>query len=115
MTNNCYGSSSSTLKLANEFLETHSLSEVLPYRSFDPETQLFLGRASVGFVLETLPLVGCGEEIPRQLTGIFQHALPMGGNLQCMLIASPRIGPWLKSWEDSRKVRSDILTELARE
>jgi conjugal transfer ATP-binding protein TraC len=98
-----FGSTSSTLKLANEFLYPHSLSEMLPYRSFDSETQLFLNRMSVGFVLETLPLVGCGEEIPRQLTGIFQHALPLGSNLQCLLIASPHIDPWLKTWEKARQ------------
>ncbi|MBP6951566.1 MAG: type IV secretion system protein TraC [Alphaproteobacteria bacterium] len=116
----CYGSRSSTLKLANEFLFPHSLSELLPYRSFDPETQLFLNRVSVGFVLETLPLVGCGEEIPRQLTGLFQHALPLGSNLQCLLIASPHIDPWLKTWEKARcdlvlSDRSDVLKELAKE
>lgn len=130
-----FGSTSPTLKLANEFLFSHSLSEMLPYRSFDPETQLFLNRASVGFVLATLPLVGCGEEIPRQLTGIFQHALPLGSNLQCLLIASPHIEVWLKTWEQARcevvlnesslykgslnevalKDRSDVLRELAKE
>ncbi|MBL8676048.1 MAG: TraC family protein, partial [Alphaproteobacteria bacterium] len=115
-----FGSTSATLKLANEFLFPHSLSEMLPYRSFDPETQLFLNRASVGFVLETLPLVGCGEEIPRQLTGIFQHALPLGSNLQCLLVASPHIDPWLKVWEEARQnllphERSDVLKELAKE
>ncbi|HUX79581.1 MAG TPA: type IV secretion system protein TraC [Alphaproteobacteria bacterium] len=115
-----FGSNSSTLKLANEFLFPHSLSELLPYRSFDPETQLFLNRVSVGFVLETLPLVGCGEEIPRQLTGLFQHTLPLGSNLQCLLIASPHIDPWLKTWEKARQnlilnERSDVLRELAKE
>ncbi len=115
-----FGSSSATLKLANEFLFPHSLSEILPYRSFDPETQLFLNRGSVGFVLETLPLVGCWEEFPRQLTGIFQHALPLGSNLQCLLIASPHIDPWLNVWEQARydlhfNERSDVLRELAKE
>ncbi len=120
ITDNCYGSSSATLRLTNEFLRTHSLSELLSYRSFDPETQLFLNRISVGFVLETLPLVGCGEEIPLQLTGLFQHALPMGSNLQCLLIASPHIDDWLKTWEKARSDlilndRSDVLKELAKE
>lgn len=125
-----YGTSSATLKLANEFLLTHSLGEVLPYRSFDTQTQLFLNRSSVGFVLETLPLVGCKEEMPRQLTGIFQHALPLGSNLQCLLIASPHIDPWLKKWEQARRNlilnetslnevplngSSDVLSELAKE
>ncbi len=96
------GMGTATTTLANAFLMSHSLSEVLPYRSFDPETQIFVNTSSLGFVLETLPLVGCGDAIPRQLTGIFQHTLPLGSNLQCLLIASPRIDPWLKAWEQAR-------------
>ncbi|MBS0272298.1 MAG: type IV secretion system protein TraC [Proteobacteria bacterium] len=110
-----FGSTSSTLRLANEFLLSYSLGELLPYRSFDPETQLFLNRSSVGFVLETLPLVGGGEDIPRQLTGIFQHSLPLGSNLQCLLIASERIEPLVKAWEETRVGRSSVIEELARE
>lgn len=110
-----FGASSSTMRLANEFLLSHSLSELLPYRSFDPETQLFLNHSSLGFVLETLPLVGCGEDIPRQLTGIFQHSLPLGSNLQCLLIASPHIEPFLKTWEGKRLGGSEIIEELAKE
>ena len=119
-TGRLYGPSSATLRLANEFLSTHSLSELLPYRSFDPETQLFYNRSSIGFVIETLPLVGCGDKEPRQLTGLFQHSFPKGSNLQCLLIASPRIGPVLKNWEEARQalsphVRSEVLQELAKE
>ncbi|MBA3814819.1 MAG: TraC family protein, partial [Alphaproteobacteria bacterium] len=110
-----FGASSSTLRLANEFLSSYSLSELLPYRSFDPETQLFINRSSVGFVIETLPLVGCGEDIPRQLTGLFQHAFPLGSNFQCLLLASSRIGAALNTWEKARIGRSDVLEELAKE
>lgn len=106
---------SSTLSLANEFLTSHSLSELLPYRSFDTETQLFINRSSVGFVIETLPLVGCGEDIPRQLTGLFQHAFPLGSNFQCLLLASSRIGTALNAWQKARDNHSDILEELAKE
>ncbi|MBA3814869.1 MAG: TraC family protein, partial [Alphaproteobacteria bacterium] len=126
----CNGPSSATLRLANEFLSSYSLSEILPYRSFEPETQLFINRSSVGFVIETLPLVGCGEDIPRQLTGLFQHAFPLGSNFQCLLLASPRIGLALNTWEQARtgypfnghsfsglplKGTSEVLEELAKE
>lgn len=122
----CYGASSSTIRLANEFLNSHSLSEILPYRTFDTETQLFMNRSSVGFVLETLPLVGCGEDIPRQLTGLFQHAFPLGSNLQCLLLASSRIGTVLNTWENARIEQSinftgrsfngsEVLEDLAKE
>lgn len=98
-----FGASSSLLKQTEEFLQAHSVSELLPYRSFDPETQLFLNRSSLGFVIETIPLVGCGEEIPRQLTGLFQHSLPLGSSLQCLLIASARIEERVKIWEEARR------------
>ncbi|MBY0501648.1 MAG: type IV secretion system protein TraC [Alphaproteobacteria bacterium] len=110
-----FGAGSSTLRLANEFLYSHSLSELLPYRGFDPETQIFINQASLGFVIETLPLVGCGDEIPRQLTGLFQHALPLGSSFQCLLLGSQRIEPWIKTWENARRGRSEILEELAKE
>jgi conjugal transfer ATP-binding protein TraC len=117
---NSFGSSSATLRLANEFLLSHSLSELLPYRSFDPETQLFLNRSSVGFVIETLPLVGCGDDEPRQLTGLFQHAFPPGSNLQCLLLASSRVGQTLNTWENARsgyhsKGNFEVLSGLAKE
>lgn len=114
-TEHCFGTSSSLLRQANKFLYSHSLAELLPYRSFDPESQVFINRSSLGFVIETLPLVGCGDDIPRQLTGIFQHSLPMGSNLQCLLIASPRIESFVKTWEQTRIGCSEIIEELARE
>lgn len=110
-----FGTSSSTLRLTHEFLLSHSLSEVLPYRSFDPETQIFINRSSLGFVIETLPLVGCGDEIPRQLTGLFQHALPLGSSFQCLLLGSHRTETWIKTWEKARVGHSEILEELAKE
>ncbi len=115
MTRSRYGAFSSTLRLANEFLISHSLSEILPYRSFERTTQIFHNMSSRGFVIETLPLVGCGEEIPRQLTGLFQHSFPQGSNLQCLLIASSRIESWLTGWNQARRERSDVLEELSKE
>src|SRR3990167_167989 len=100
-----YNKSNTMIKL----LSNHSLGELLPYSCFDPATQLFINNASTGFVIETLPLVGCGDDIPRQLSGIFQHTMPLGSNLQCLLIASPRVGASLKKWEDMRCGRSDVL------
>jgi len=110
-----YGPASSTLKLANEFLYVHSLSDLLPYRSFDIKTQLFMNRRSIGFVLETLPLARYEDAIPRQLTGIFQHSLPLGSNLQCLMIASARTEPWIQTWEDARRGSRESIQELAKE
>ena len=110
-----YNYPSAPVRLANEFLASHSLGELLPYRCFDPETRLFHNANSVGFTLETLPLVGCREDMPRQLTGFFQHTLPLGSNLQCLLIASSRIGSHLKAWQVVRSKRPEVLKDLAYE
>ncbi len=99
----------------SDLCNTASLQDCLPYRSFDHETQIFVNRASLGFVIETLPLVGCGDEIPRQLTGLFQHSLPMGSNLQCLLIASERVGEKLDVWVEARQGHVEVLEELAKE
>lgn len=110
-----FGVSGSHLKLANTFLKDYSLSEILPYVSFDPTTQLFINQNSLGFIIETLPLVGCGEEVSRQLTGLFQHSLPLSSNLQCLLIASPRVEYWIGAWENERGKGPRTAQELALE
>ncbi len=94
--------SSPMLTSANIFLANHSFGDLLPYLSYEPDTQIFYNKSSIGFVFETLPLIGGGEEIQRQLTGIFQHTLPEGSNLQFLLIASPRIEDWLLTWQTPR-------------
>lgn len=99
----------------SDLLNKASLEDCLPYRSFDPATQIFVNRSCKGFVIETLPLVGCNAEYPRQLAGFFQHSLPPGSNLQCLLIASSRIGSWLNRWEQARHNQLEILEELAKE
>ena len=105
--------SSPLLEATNDFMATHSLGDLLPYLSYDPNQQIFYNKSSVGFTLETVPLVGSGEDIQRQLTGIFQHTLPEGSNLQFLLIASSRIEDWLTGWHNPRAEDEGILKALA--
>ena len=84
-----------SLKASEAFLKRYAFSDLLPYLAFDEERDLFINKQSTGFVFETLPLMGSSEQIERQLTGIFQHTLPEGSNLQFLLLASQRIEPWL--------------------
>ena len=44
-----------------QWIEGHPLQDLFPYESYDSEHQCFLNRESVGFVLETPPLVGASE------------------------------------------------------
>lgn len=106
---------SPTLKTLNAALETWSLGDFLPYVSYDDETDLFFNRQGVGFVLETLPLVGAGEDKERQLRGIFQHTLPEGTCFQVLLVASHRIEGWLQPWVEARQGENAVLEKMAHD
>lgn len=98
---------SPSLKLINQYLGHYPLSSLLPYRSYDPATGLFHNENSTGFVLETYPMVGCTEEMQREISGLFQHTLPEGSHIQFILWADPRIGPILQTWKSIRDVQGD--------
>ena len=106
--------SSLSLTQVNQCLKTHSLGDFLPYLSYDPTSALFYGRQGCGFVLETLPLVGINAESERQLRGLFQHTLPLGSNLQFLLIASHRVEEWLTPWQEARAQQQEVLRKLVQ-
>jgi len=91
------------------YMERHKdsfprLHELLPYESFDPDTQLFYNPGSTGFVLLANPIVGSSLDDQQQLAEFFrQNAhLTEGASLQFLLFASPCIGQALDCWRDSR-------------
>lgn len=114
---------SPSLRLINQYLGHYPISSLLPYRSYDPATGLFHNENSVGFVLETYPMVGCTEEMQREISGLFQQTLPESSNIQFILWADPRIEPLLDAWKnvrDSQKggsptsgTQAEILQKLA--
>ncbi len=97
----------------NQYFAQYPISSLLPYRSYDPAKELFFNENSTGFVLETYPMVGCTEEMQREISGLFQHTLPEGSNIQFILWADPRIGDVLNAWQSVRE--SSIRESLIRE
>ena len=105
--------SSPTIEQINTFFDRYPLSSLLPYRAYDPATQIFQNEQSVGFVLETPPLVGCTEEMQRELSGLFQTTLPEDSHLQFLLWADPRIGGILDQWAEVRRAQGPLFATLA--
>jgi conjugal transfer ATP-binding protein TraC len=105
---------SPSISQLNQFFETFSMGDLLPYRSYDPSEQIFYNENSVGFVLETNPLVGCTEEMQREISGLFQHTLPEGVNIQFTLWADPRVGSFLEKWANARKGHGEVFEALAK-
>lgn len=107
--------SSPSIESQREFFKTYHIQDILPYETYDPKTQTFINKNSVGFIIESKPMVGCSEENQTEISAIFQNILPEGGNLQCMLWADPRVGDFVKSWQGARKGRGEIFEYLAEQ
>jgi conjugal transfer ATP-binding protein TraC len=80
------------------------LHHLLPYESFDPETQLFYNNDATGFALIANPIVGANLEDQQQMAEFFRQNgyLSEGTSLQFLLFASPYIGEQLDFWTASR-------------
>lgn len=93
----------------------HKLVDLLPYDAYDPKTKLFYSQASVGFVVETAPLVGASSEMQREVANLFAMSLPEESSLQVMLWADPHIGDQLDAYQAARSGQSTTLQYVAKE
>jgi conjugal transfer ATP-binding protein TraC len=94
--------------------EYNSISSLLPYRAYDPDTKFFVNKHTVGFMLETTPIVGASTETVNLLTGMITDGVPTGCLVQFTNYASPRIGNILDSWAESRKRKGGIFDKIAQ-
>ncbi len=105
------------IKVSNDFLNYHSIGELLPYESYDEAYKAFINERSYGFILEVGVFTGFSEELERELNGLFQSILPPGSSIQFLLVASSKIGNILDNYHHARvqKSNNDNITVLAKE
>ncbi len=93
------------------------LSSFLPYDRFDSQTGLFFNQNGCGFVLETIPLVGCTEEMQREISSLFKYSLPEESFFQCLLWSDSNLTTFFEDWQTGRQKQSSdqssILSEMA--
>lgn len=106
---------SPTLNTLLNFLDQHSLGEILPYRLYDENYEIYINEGNQGLVFEATPLVGATEQTISLLTNIIEHLLPENSSIQFLLYASPKISNYLKAWADHRAERGEIFSQLAKE
>jgi conjugal transfer ATP-binding protein TraC len=94
--------------------QMYKLCDFLPYRSFDEKAGVFINEASMGFVLETPPLVGSNASMQKEMTNLFTQILPDESALQVILWADPHIGGILDEYVAAREGRSKALCTLAQ-
>lgn len=100
-------------KNAYQLLDHYFISHLLPYDLFDPETSMFLNKKSIGFILETTPLLGSSEEVENILTSVVTDILPANIDMQFLLWASPKIGLILDAFERARD-KTETFSWLAK-
>ena len=90
--------------LMKEWINIPRLHDLLPYESYEPQSQLFYNEGATGFVLSANPIVGAGLEDQQQMAQFFRTPgnLTEGTSMQFLLFASPCIGPHLDYWKDAR-------------
>lgn len=96
----------------SELFKVESLSTFLPFESFDQENGLFVNEHSVGFIIETMPLVGGDEHHQKLISSLFDDFYMENASLQFLFIADHRVEPFLNWW--SKSSEEGILKELAK-
>ena len=104
--------------LMEDWINIPRLHHLLPYESYEPQSQLFYNEGATGFVLSANPIVGAGIEDQQQMAQFFRASgnLDEGTSLQFLLFASPCIGPHLDYWQEARRNASQqgpIFQKLA--
>lgn len=89
------------------FSERYRMSSILPYESYDPDTQLFFNHDTVGFVIEGVPATGLDTESLTVLTSIFNARADAGTNIQVHLYADPNYELQLDAWKAKKRHCSD--------
>jgi conjugal transfer ATP-binding protein TraC len=91
-----------------------SLSHILHYETYDPDTKIFYNQKSQGFVLEATALTGAGEEAANILYSILIDVLPKNADLQILLWGSDKVGHVLDNFENKRTGFGKIYEWIAK-
>jgi len=91
--------------------DVHWLQSLLDYDSYSPKGY-FRNKDSCSFVFECATLVGADDNCVTNLVALFQDVLPVGSNLQCLLIADHRIDGFLSHWQSQITTTNPMLQKL---
>lgn len=101
-------------QILGDFFDQYPLSSLLPYETYDPDTQLFYNKKSQGFMLEVSPLTGASEQTVQILASLLTDVLPTSADLQCLLWASDKVGDSIDAFALERSRHSGIFSWLAQ-
>lgn len=88
----------------------HVFSDLLSYRVYNPEDNLFHNDGTVGFLLETPPVVG--TDVFGALQTAISSYCPPEGTVQFISWASPNLMPNLTRWSRQRHVQTPLMRKM---
>ena len=88
----------------------HVFSDLLSYRVYDPEDNLFHNDGTVGFLLETPPVVG--TDVFGALQTAISSYCPPEGTVQFISWASPNLISNLMRWSRQRHVQTPLMRKM---
>lgn len=94
-------------------LAANVVAELLPYRIFDPETELYFNENSTGFLIEVNPVVG-SDEVASNLQSVINANAPNNATLQFLNWTSPDIDAPLIRWARHRLTGDELVREMAQ-
>lgn len=95
-----------------EALATNVVAELLPYRAFDPESELYFNENSTGFMIEVNPVVGA-DDVASNLQTVINSNAPNNSTVQIINWTSPDIDNQLVAWARHRFAGDDLVREMA--
>lgn len=99
--------------LLDEEYDRYSIQDLLHYDVYEPDSQIYINKASVGWGIQVTPSTGSNEEFVQILASILTDVLPAGGDVQFLLWASPKIGPAVDAISTACCQRGGEFAELA--
>jgi conjugal transfer ATP-binding protein TraC len=96
-----------------ESCDGDAIRRLIPYRTYDTDSQIFVQDHSYGFILEAAPMVGATDEIVKQLSQAFSAQLPEKAWVTVIDYASNRVGGHLHAWCQPRVELGGLTAKLA--
>lgn len=97
---------------APKILAQDVVSDLLPWRLYEPGKELFVNVESTGFIFEVTPQVGA-EELTPTLTSIIQSRAPREATIQILNWTSHDIDAPLLTWAQHRFRHGPLVREMA--
>ena len=102
------------LSSLSDLLAQCPLSSLLPYETYDPDSQIFINKRSCGWMLEVAPLTGATPQTVEILGSLLTDVLPVNADCQCLLWASDKIGSAIDQFVAERSQAGETFTWLAQ-